>query len=176
MNILLKFCKFYRTEEQELLANAKGKRQVAERQAQAKVEQIERTTKAETEKQLAITEALKIKEKATIEQEAAKIQLERDKLVAQSQKVLADAEAYKRNAIIKSDNALQQKLEAEIKIQKVWADAFAQRKVPQTMFITGSSGESGHVGSNNELQNMMQMMTLQMAKNLDNDRKVVKDK
>lgn len=159
-------------EEQELLANAKGKRQVAERQAQAKVEQIERTTKAETEKQLALTKALKIKEQAEIEKEAAAIQLERDKLIAESQKVLADAEAYKRTAIIESDNALQQKLDAEIEIQKVWAEAFAERPVPQTMFITGGGAEADgvQVGSNTELQNMMNIMTMQMAKSLDNDR------
>ena len=37
-------------EEQRLLAIAKGEREVAERQAQAKVRQIEQTTNAETEK------------------------------------------------------------------------------------------------------------------------------
>lgn len=49
-------------EEQRLLAIARGEREVAERQAQAKVTQIQRTTEAETEKQLAITEAEKLKE------------------------------------------------------------------------------------------------------------------
>lgn len=44
-------------EEQKLLAVARGEREVAERQASAKVTQIERTTDAETEKQLAITAA-----------------------------------------------------------------------------------------------------------------------
>ena len=42
-------------EEQRLLAIAKGERELAERQAQAKVRQIDQTNNAETEKQLAIT-------------------------------------------------------------------------------------------------------------------------
>ena len=44
-------------EEQRLLAITRGEREVAERQAAAKVEQIQKTTEAETEKQLAITAA-----------------------------------------------------------------------------------------------------------------------
>ena len=62
-------------EEQRLLAIAKGEREVAERQASAKVVQIQKTTEAETEKQLAITKAIKLKEQAEIERETARINL-----------------------------------------------------------------------------------------------------
>ncbi|MCK4494691.1 MAG: hypothetical protein KAU26_11580, partial [Methylococcales bacterium] len=58
-------------EEQRLLAIAKGEREVAERQAKAKVVQIQRTTEAETEKQLAITHALKLKAQSEIGKETA---------------------------------------------------------------------------------------------------------
>ncbi len=54
-------------EEQRLLAIAKGERELAERQAQAKVRQIDQTTNVETEKQLAITSANKLKEQAEID-------------------------------------------------------------------------------------------------------------
>jgi len=50
-----------------LLAIAKGERELAERQAQAKVRQIDQTTNVETEKQLAITSANKLKEQAEID-------------------------------------------------------------------------------------------------------------
>lgn len=43
-------------EERRLLEIAKGERQVSERQAKAKVKQIEKTTNAETDKQLAIAQ------------------------------------------------------------------------------------------------------------------------
>lgn len=54
-------------EEQRLLAIAKGERELAERQAQAKVRQIDQTTNVEIEKQLAITSANKLKEQAEID-------------------------------------------------------------------------------------------------------------
>jgi len=50
-----------------LLAIAKGERELAERQAQAKVRQIDQTTNVEIEKQLAITSANKLKEQAEID-------------------------------------------------------------------------------------------------------------
>ena len=105
-----------------LLAIAKGEREVAERQAQAKVEQIQRTTEAQTEKQLAITKAEKLKEQAEIEKETAAINLEKAKIEAQTLRTLADAEAYQKKVILQADNALAQKLEAEVEIQKLWAD------------------------------------------------------
>ena len=81
-------------EEQRLLAIAKGEREVAERQAQAKVRQIEQTTNAETEKQLAITSANKLKEQAEIDRERSVILLEKAEI--SSQRVWAEAYA-KRN-------------------------------------------------------------------------------
>ena len=81
-------------EEQRLLAIAKGEREVAERQAQAKVRQIEQTTNAETEKQLAIRSANKLKEQAEIDRERSVILLEKAEISIQ--RVWADAYA-KRN-------------------------------------------------------------------------------
>ena len=81
-------------EEQRMLAIAKGEREVAERQAQAKVRQIEQTTNAETEKQLAITSANKLKEQAEIDHERSVILLEKAEISIQ--RVWAEAYA-KRN-------------------------------------------------------------------------------
>lgn len=64
-------------DEQRLLAISKGEREVAERQAEALVDQIEKTTNAETEKQLALTKANKSKEEAVIAKETAAIELEK---------------------------------------------------------------------------------------------------
>lgn len=153
-------------EEQRLLAIAKGDREVAERQAQAKVVQIEKTTNAETEKQLAITSANKLKEQAEIAKETAAIELEKARIEAETKRTLADAEAYAKEQILKADNALAQKLEAEIAIQEVWAKAFAQRKVPTTVFGASDSG------MDSDAQAFMQLMTMDAAKRLNYDREV----
>ena len=157
-------------EEQRLLAIARGEREVAERQAKAKVEQIQKTTEAETDKQLAITQAEKLKEQAFIEKETAKINFEKAKVEAETKRTLAEAEAYQKKVILQADNALAQKLEAEVEIQRLWADAFAKRKVPTTVF--GGGGEGAPIGSDAETKAFMQLLTLDAAKRLNYDREV----
>ena len=161
-------------EEQRLLAISRGEREVAERQAKAKVEQIQATTEADTSKQLAITEATKLKEQAAIERETAKINLEKAEIEAKTRRTLADAEAYQKRVILQADNALAQKLEAETEIQKIWADAFAKRNVPQYVFGGGVAGGGTPTGSDSEARMFMQLLTLDAAKRLNYDRDVKK--
>lgn len=160
-------------EEQRLLAIAKGEREVAQRQAKAKVEQIEKTTKAETEKQLAITNASRQLEQAKIEKQTAAQQLERDRIKAKSVKVLADAEAYKKSEILKADNALQQKLDAYVKVQQAYADAFAKRKVPTTVFGTNGKGSPG---SDSDIQTFLNIQTMKASRDLNLDVGIKKGK
>lgn len=157
-------------EEQRLLAIAKGEREVAERQAQAKVLQIERTTNAETEKQLAITEAEKLIERAQIDRDRSRVLLEKAQIDAEAVKVAADAEAFAKAAVLEADNALAQKLETELAIQRVWAEAYAKRNVPQYVF--GASGGDGGVptGNDQEARLLQQMLTMEYAKRLEYDR------
>jgi len=156
-------------EEQRLLAIARGEREVAERQAMAKVEQIQKTTDAETDKQLALTAAGKLKEQAQIERETAQINLEKARIEAETQRTLADAEAYQKKAILEADNALAEKLRTEVEIHKLWADAFAKRSVPTNVFGGGSGSP---VGSDAETRAFMQMLTLDAAKRLNYDREI----
>ena len=160
-------------EEQRLLAISKGEREVAERQAQAKVIQIERTTQAQTEKQLAVTEAEKRREQARIERERAEILLETARIDAEARRVAADAEAYAKQQILNADNALAQKLEAEIRIQELWAAAYAKRQVPQYVFGANGGGASPGgppMGSDSESRLLQQLLTMEYAKRLDYDR------
>ena len=158
-------------EEQRLLAIAKGDREVAERQAQAKVSQIQRTTEAQTEKQLAITQAEKLREEALIAKETAQIQLEKARIEAKTQRTRAEAAAYEKRVILEADNALAQKLDAEVKIHELWAAAYAKRAVPANVF--GASSSSGvPVGSDGEVQHFMQLLTLDAAKRLSYEREV----
>jgi len=157
-------------EEQRLLAIARGEREVAERQAKAKVEQIQKTTEAETEKQLAITNAEKLKAQASISKETAEINLEKARVEAETTRTLAEAEAYQKKVILEADNALAQKLEAEVHIQQLWADAFSKRKVPTNVF--GGSGSATPVGSDGETKAFMQLLTLDAAKRLNYNREL----
>ncbi|MCK5899038.1 MAG: hypothetical protein KAG06_08205 [Methylococcales bacterium] len=158
-------------EEQRLLAIAKGEREVAERQAKAKVVQIQRTTEAETEKQLAITHALKLKAQSEIGKETAQINLEKARIDAETKHTLAEAEAYQKRVVLEADGALAQKLAAEVKIQTLWAQAFAKRAVPTNVF-GGASGVPS--GRDDEAKNFMQILTLDAAERLNYRRKVSK--
>ena len=149
-------------EEQRLLAITRGEREVAERQAAAKVEQIQKTTDAETEKQLAITAAERERESARIRQERAQILLDTARIDAQAKQVSADAAAYEKTAILEADNALAQKLAAYVEVQKVWAEAFANRKVPTTVF----GAPEGGLGTDGDISRFIDLMTMQAAKGL----------
>ena len=149
-------------EEQRLLAITRGEREVAERQAAAKVEQIQKTTEAETEKQLAITAAERERESARIRQERAQILLETARIDAQAKQISADAAAYEKTAILEADNALAQKLAAYVEVQKVWAEAFANRKVPTTVF----GAPEGGVGTDGDISRFIDLLTMQAAKGL----------
>lgn len=155
-----------------MLAIAKGEREVAERQAQAKVRQIEQTTNAETEKQLAIRSANKLKEQAEIDRERSVILLEKAEIDAEAVKVAADAEADAKAAVLEADNALAQKLEAEISIQRVWADAYAKRNVPTYVFGAGDGDTP--TGGDQEAQLLQQLLAMEYAKRLDYDRAIQK--
>ena len=155
-------------EEERLLAIARADRNIAERQGEAKVDQIDRTTKQETIKQIAVTKATQVKEEAAIQKETAIIKLERAKIDAQAVQVAADAESYRKRVVLHADNALAQKLEAEIEIQKVWAAAYAVRPVPQTVFGSGGS----QTGSIDEVQRFLQLKTVEAASNLNYTREV----
>ena len=157
-------------EEQRLLEVAKGERRVAERQAEAKVTQIEQTTNAETDKQLAITQAEKQLESERILKQQAEVALERARLEAAAVKVRADAAAYEKAELLKADNALQAKLDAEVAIQSAYADALAKRQVP-SVYIAGGEG-SGPGGENSETQAFMAMMTAFVAERMDYEREV----
>jgi regulator of protease activity HflC (stomatin/prohibitin superfamily) len=159
-------------DEQRLLAIARGEREVAQRQASAKVNQIQKTTEADTEKQLAITGAEKLREEAHISRETAAINLEKARIEAETRRTLADAQAHQKRVILRADNAPAQKLEAEIRIHSLWADAFAKRQVPANVFGAGGGAGGTPVGSDSEARIFMQLLTLDAAKRLSYEREI----
>lgn len=150
-------------EEQRLLAIQQGETNIAKRQAEAKVEQIQQTTEAETRKKLALIKADQMREEAGIIKETAAVKLETARLDAEAKQVSADAEAYAKRALIEADGALQAKLDAWVAAQKLWSEAAGKINVPQTV-IGGGSGVSG--SALNTVDSFMQMMMIKSAKNL----------
>jgi len=150
-------------EEQRLLAIQRGETQIAQRQAEARVEQIQQTTEAETEKQLALIAAQRQREEADIARETAAINLERARIDAEAVTVAADAEAYAKEAILLADGALAQKLEAWVQAQQYWADAASQINVPATVFNNGAEGGTAGdaLGTVEQFMSMMMMRTAQ---------------
>lgn len=65
--------------------------------------------------------------------------------------------------ILQADNALAQKLDAEIKIQQLWAQAYAKRQVPTNAFGGGGAAGGAPVGNDYETKAFMQMPTLDAA-------------
>ena len=99
-------------EEEKLLVTARGEKEVEARRQETLRDQIERTTQAETEKQLAIINAEREKGRAEIEKQTAELLRDKASITAQATKITADAEAYARKAVIEADGALQPKLDA----------------------------------------------------------------
>ena len=160
-------------EEQRLLAIQEGETNIAKRQAAAKVEQIQKTTDAETLKKLALIEAERMREEAEIAKQTAALQLDKARIDAESVQVTADAEAYAKEAILLADGALQQKLEAWVQAQRVWADAASKINVPATV-IAGGDGGNNAGSALSTVDTFMQMLMVKTAKDLQVDPTITK--
>lgn len=158
-------------EEQKLLAIAEGERKVAQRQASALVEQIAKTTDAETTKQLALTKATQQKEQATINKQTAQIRLEQARIDAKKIKTLADANAYDKRVMLEADGALQIKVTAAVQMNKDTMEAMAKRKVPTQVIYSGNGG-NGALGTDGDISNIAKTQLMKNLKALDLDLRV----
>lgn len=138
-------------QQQTLTAKAKGEQALVEIEYQQKQEQTKQVVEAETK--------VKVAEQDKLQQ---KIAYEGAILEAKKIKELADAQAYARSRIMQADGALEMKLNAQIEVQRAWADAFSKYTgaiVPQ--FQTGGGG----TGTNaNGALNFMDIITAKTAK------------
>jgi hypothetical protein len=135
-------------QQQTLTAKAKGEQALVEIEYQQKQEQTKQVVEAQTK--------VKVAEQDKLQQ---KIAYEGAILEAKKIKELADAQAYARKRIMEADGALEMKLNAQIEVQKAWADAFSKYTgaiVPQ--FQTGG-GPTG-----NGALNFMEIITAKTAR------------
>lgn len=142
-------------QQQTLTAKAKGEQALVEIEYEQKQEQTKQVVEAETK--------VKVAEQDKLQQ---KIAYEGAILEAKKIKEMADAQAYSKSKIMKADGALEMKINAQIEIQKAWADAFSKYTgaiVPQ--FQTG-----GNSGGNGALS-FMELMTAKTARDFALDLK-----
>lgn len=151
-------------EEEKLLVTARGEKEVEQKRQETLRDQIEQTTRAETERKLTVINAERERAKADIEKQTAALYLDKARIDADSTKVAADAEAYAKEAVIKADGALDKKLAAIVSINQVWAKAATTAPVPGV--VMGSAGVNGR---QNEIQDMMSIMAIKAAKDLQVD-------
>lgn len=142
-------------QQQALTAEAQGKAKLVTIEYDQKQKQLVSIVAAQTQVELAEQDLQKqaIQEKAALK-EASKI------------KILADANAYEKQRDIQANGALEQKLDAYVKVQQAWAAAATNSSwVP--MYQMGNGGSSG--ASN--VSNMVDLMTSKFAKDLNLDTK-----
>lgn len=157
-------------EEEKLLVTARGEKEVEQKRQETLRNQIEQTTNAETDKQLAIINAEREKASAEIAKLTSEELLAKARIDAQATKTLADAEAYAKKAVLEADGALDKKLAALVEINGVWATAAKTAPVPG--IVMGSAG--GDTGRQSELSNMMQLLAAKAARDLQVDMAVKK--
>jgi len=150
-------------EEEKELVSARGAKDVEAKRQESLRQQIERTTEAETEKQLTLINAEREKRRAEIDKQTAELLRDKARVNAEATKVTADAEAYAREAAIKADGALQTKLDALVQINRAWAEAAAKAPVPNVMM--GGGSEAG-VGRQDEMSKLMSVLATKAAKDL----------
>jgi hypothetical protein len=147
-----------KAEQDRLTAEATGKANVMRAKYEAEVEKETAVVNALREKEVAETNAQRALEVAKLARQAAEE-------IKQEQILLGQGESERKRLVIQADGALAQKLATYEAVHANWAAAFATRKVPSTVF--GAS--SGGVGSDSDVQALLQLLTVKTAKDLSLD-------
>jgi regulator of protease activity HflC (stomatin/prohibitin superfamily) len=115
---------------------AEGKANVMSAKYEEEQKKIKQVVQEEAKKEVAIINGEQRKEVAELDRDAAALEKEATILRGEGQ-------AKARELVLTADGALEKKLEAYIKSQEVWADAWRTRPVPQVMFNSGASEGQG---------------------------------
>lgn len=139
-------------EKQKIIAE--GEAQKAKIRVEQEKAQITKLIAAET-----------AKKEAEIALQEARILKEKEKELAEKVKIAADAEAYRKRKVLEADGALEMKLATIEKIAEKIAQGWANRKVPQTVIVTGGDAPASaqYTGSPDEVKVMLGMMLADMA-------------
>lgn len=144
--------------QERMTAEEVGKRNVMVSKYKAEVTKVKDVTDADRQKEVATILAEKGFQVAKIDVETAKWEKKAKELRAQADFVV-------NNMKFRADNALELKLKLMLEINQMWADAFKkspQMLVPRILLDGKSSGKS----ANNNVDNLLNMLTIKTAKEL----------
>lgn len=145
--------------------SARAEQERIKKEAEGKMNVTEAQYEEEEKKIRAVVEAEKRLEVAVLDRKAAKE--EKQKLI-----FLGEGEATRKRLVLAADGALNQKLEAWVAVQKTWALAFTNRKVPAYYVASGGGGGGGQsAGLNTDFQSAQfaNFMNLLMAREIGLD-------
>ena len=160
MDIITQQAEAKQMEAEALKEEALGRKNIAQARAAKEVEKTNRIVAAEADKAEAILKGEKVKAVAKLEKEAAEFEKKK-------QILLGEGEATRKRLVMQADGALEKKLNAWVEAQKVWADGYSKRNVPNTVFGGGSSGGGGH--GDTDVQRLIQLLTVKTANDLSLD-------
>ena len=143
--------KAQQAEQEALMAEAEGKANVA----RARYEEEEGKIRA-------VVGARQRLEVAQLDRQAAGEK-------KQEQILLGQGEAERKRLVLRADGALKQKLEAYVRAQQLWANAYAQRQVPTLIMGGGGAGDTDTASTG-----FAQMMQLLVARQMGLDLSVPK--
>ena len=149
-----------KAEQRALTAEKEGQTNSAKAKWEQEVLKAKAVTLAQQEKEVAVTNAARELEVAALKAEQAE-----QYRLEWAKKAEADSN-YKRE-VLEADGALAQKLATYERVQAAWAQAFANRSVPSTVF-----GSSGGTGSDTDVQTFLNLMTVQASKALALDQTI----
>lgn len=153
----------------ELKAVAEGKMKVAKAKYEKEQDKVKAVVEAQKNKEVQELDAQRDKNVKIIEGEKMKefAKLEKEAAAEEKQKNILEGQglAEKRRLVLKADGALKQKLATLENINRVWADAYRERKVPAYYMAGGSADGNGSGGSldleTKQFQQMINIMTAQ---------------
>lgn len=168
-----------KSEQEAISAEAMGKANVMKSKYEKEQEKIKAVVEAEQQKEVAETLAAKEKAVALIEatkklevadkdRQTAEIQLKIAELDKQAKILEAEGESTYKQKVFLADGGLLPKLEAITAINKVWSEAYAQRKVPTVELGSGKDGSS----TDTNALTFMQILGIKAAKDLALDMEI----
>jgi regulator of protease activity HflC (stomatin/prohibitin superfamily) len=150
---------------------AEGKQKVAQAKYEKEQEKIKAVVDAEKNKAVQELDAARDKNVAVIagekRKEVAKLDRDAAKLKKEEQILLGQGEAERKKLVLAADGALAQKLQTLERIHSFYAEAYSKRKVPSVYMAGG--GAEGTGSPDNEFSQFMNMMNVNVAKQLATD-------
>lgn len=141
----------------------------AAKQAEQRKITTEENGKADAAKAKWDQEVVKAKEVTAAEQRKAVAQLDAEaaELKKREQTLLGEGEAARKRAVMSADGALEKKLDAYIKTQELWANAFA--KYPGALVPSVVMGQGGTTSALGGVNSFMDILGAKAAKDLSLD-------